>query len=85
MKKNTIDLSYYEKVLPENEAEKFRKQYTNTKCLCGADLSRELIFYYGPHRDGWTVQNESFKVWLYVKCPKCGYDMALWKMGVPRE
>jgi hypothetical protein len=25
------------------------------------------------------------KCWLYVKCPRCGYDMSVWKMGVSRE
>ena len=77
--------SSYEKILPEDEAKEFRKHYDDPKCLCGFDLSRELLVYYVPHRDGWTVKGEEQKVWLYVKCPKCGYDMAIWKMGVPRE
>jgi hypothetical protein len=87
--KAEIDPSY-EKVLPEKEAKKFRKLYGNIEsrkplCLCGYDLSKEPIVYYVPHSDGWTVEGETQKVWLYVKCPKCGYDMAIWKMGVPRE
>ena len=83
-----IDPSY-EKVLPEDEAEKFRKLYDQdgrrTTCLCGYDLSKESIVYYVPHDAGWTVKSETQKVWLYVKCPKCGYDMTIWKMGVNRE
>jgi len=84
--KAKIDPSY-EKVLSEVEAQEFRKQYDpkRTRCLCGHDLSKEPIIYYVPHSDGWTVQGEKTKAWLYVKCPKCGYDMAVWKMGVPRE
>jgi len=85
-----IDTSY-EKILPEDEAQEFRKQYESikfghgTRCLCGYDLRNEPIVYYIPHGDGWTIREEKEKVWLYVKCPKCGYDMAIWKMGVPRE
>jgi len=25
------------------------------------------------------------KFWLYVTCPKCKYEWALWKLGVPRD
>lgn len=82
--KGMIDPTY-EKILPEAEAQELRKLYLNTKCLCGHDLAKEPIVYYVPHRDGWTVAGEKERVWLYVKCPKCGYDMAVWKMGVPRE
>jgi hypothetical protein len=89
LNKAKIDPSY-EKELPEDEAKEFRKQYGSmekrtTKCLCGFDLKDEPIIYYVPHDAGWTVKGEKEKAWLYVKCPKCGYDMAIWKMGVPRE
>jgi len=88
-KRNQIDPSY-EHILPEDEAEEFRKQYgvvdnRATLCLCGYDLRNEPIIYYVPHSSGWTIKGENDKVWLYVKCPRCGYDMAIWKMGVPRE
>ena len=88
LNKAKIDPSY-EKELPESEAQEFRKFYgidgRRTSCLCGYDLSKEPIVYYLPHSGGWTVKAETEKVWLYVKCPKCGYDMSVWKMGVPRE
>jgi len=85
MKRNRIDPSY-EKLLPEDEAQKFRKLYTNTKCLdCGHNLSKEQIVYYVPHVGGWAIEGETQKVWLYIKCPKCGYDMNLSKLGVSRE
>ena len=90
----SIDTSY-EKVLPEDEAAKFRDQYDFSKtrdggvaavrCLCGYNLKDEPIVYYTNHDAGWTVEGEETKCWLYVKCPKCGYDMSIWKMGVPRE
>ena len=89
LNKAKIDSSY-EKQLPEPEAQIIRKQYGSVEsrkplCLCGYDLSKEPIIYYTPHDYGWTVEGEPRKCWLYVKCPNCGYDMAVWKMGVPRE
>lgn len=83
MKSDKIEV--YERVLPECEAAVFRSQYTRTTCLCGCDLSEEPIRYYVPHPNGWTVGGELLKVWLYVKCPKCKYDMSIWKLGVKRE
>jgi hypothetical protein len=82
--KARIDSSY-EKILPEDEAEKYRKHMISPNCLCGRHLTLDPIIYYTPHPDGYTVKGEPQKCWLYVKCPSCGYDMALWKMGVPRE
>lgn len=81
-----IDHSY-EHILPEDEAKEFRKHYNpqRTSCLCGQLLAFEPILYYAPHEAGWTIKAEDQKAWLYVKCPKCGYDMSIWKMGVPRE
>jgi len=78
-----------DKILPENEAHKFRLQYGKdkfaTQCGCGYDLKEEPIAYYTPHTDGWTVQGEPEKVWLFIHCPNCGNDQSIWKMGVPRE
>jgi len=74
-----------DKLLPETEAQRFRAQYTRTSCDCGHDLSKEPISYYVPHPDGWTIPQETERVWLFVHCPKCGFDMSIWKLGVPRE
>ena len=77
----------YEFILDEKLAEKIRGQYDpkRTHCLCGYDLQYEDIIYYKPHESGWKIPGETELVWLYVKCPLCGYDMAIWKMGVPRN
>jgi hypothetical protein len=82
-----IKLDPSERILPESEAKRFRAQYDprQTHCTCGNDLTLEDILYYVPHSDGWTIAGETEKVWLYVKCMSCGYDMSIWKMGVPRE
>lgn len=80
----------YEFILPEEEAKFFRQFYNShhpreTICFCGRDLKDDPIVYYKPHGAGWPVKCESVLVWLYVKCPNCGYDMSIWKMGVPRN
>lgn len=87
MKRHKITLDPSEKVLSEEEAQKFRAQYDEhqTKCICGEELKTEPILYYVPHSDGWTIKGEVQKAWLYVKCMSCGYDMSIWKMGVLRE
>ena len=35
-----------------------------------------------PHSGGWRVDGLEPRQWLYKNCPKCGYDWALWKIGV---
>lgn len=73
-----------EKILPEEIAQKFREQYIDPACLCDLDLTTFPILYYTPHEGGFKIPGEKEKCWLYVRCPKCGYDMAVWKMGVKR-
>lgn len=51
---------------------------------CGTTLPAEKIEHY-THPDGWLVSGFEMPQWLFVHCPKCGYDHALWKLGVPRE
>ena len=50
---------------------------------CNAELPRQLKSY--PHPNGWRVKGLSERVWLYVECKKCGYQWALWKLGVPMD
>ena len=37
------------------------------------------------HSGGWNVKGFPVKQWLYIVCPKCGYQWALWKLGVSRN
>lgn len=75
-----------DKVLPENIAQRFRKYFEkDARCHCGHSLLNEPIMYYVPHSGGWTVDCEKEKAWLFIHCPICGYDMSIWKIGVPRE
>lgn len=50
---------------------------------CRAPLRGPIQHY--PHPGGWKVAGEEGRQWLYVVCPKCGYQWALWKLGFPRE
>lgn len=53
------------------------------KCnSCHGSLGK--IKYY-PHAGGWRVDGFSERVWLYKVCKKCGYEWALWKLGVERD
>jgi hypothetical protein len=46
-------------------------------------LKGTLIKMYS-HENGWQVDGHFERQWLYITCPKCKYDWALWKLGVPR-
>ena len=34
-----------------------------------------------PHEGGILVLGMG-RQWVYIHCPKCGYDWALWKLGM---
>ena len=49
------------------------------KCVnCGEPLHNE------PIEDAW--RNDKEFAWLYIQCPRCGYQNALWKIlqRIPR-
>ena len=77
-------LKMIEKKLPEWVAKVFRKKFRRLNCTCGKDISKELIRYYTPHEGGYEIPFEKEKCWLYVHCPKCEQDLAIWKLGVKR-
>ena len=81
-------LRYKNKIGPHDHyypsAQKYRKLITNPKCHCGFDLSNETIWAY-DHSDGWEVKEVDSFQWLWIKCPSCGYEMSLWKIGVSRD
>lgn len=52
-------------------------------CQCPG-LDKQPIRAYS-HESGWEVEGYHRRQWLYVTCPKCEYDWALWKLGVPRD
>lgn len=52
-----------------------------TKCTCGMELHSLTVMGY-PHEDGFSTPEG--KMWLFIRCPRCGIDRSLWKMGVSR-
>ena len=49
-------------------------------CVCGATLHGSHIRHYGPHEGGYHVEGFEEKRWVYVTCPRCGYDWTLHKI-----
>jgi len=71
---------------PKPTLEDYRKQITRDECDggCGFKGLKGLPIEHYDHDGGWPVEGFKEKQWLYVTCPKCGYQWALWKLGVPR-
>jgi hypothetical protein len=84
-----LDKAIGELLLTEDQAKPFRHQITKNKCFDARHkwpviLNDEPIKAY-PHDGGWKVKGLDGLWWLYITCPKCGYDWALWKLGVRRD
>ena len=84
-----------EGVHPDNQPptlEWYRGQITQKTCDCKTrmelkapvDLSHLPIEHY-DHDGGWRVLGFKERQWLYITCPKCSYQWALWKLGVSRD
>jgi len=74
-----------ERDLPFPEVSGWVRDHCNagrSRCLCGRDLRAEEVRGY-LHIAGWWTP--AGKMWLYIHCPTCGYDVALWKIGVDRD
>lgn len=73
--------------------EYYRSLITHKDCDCKGwkrsslpmpDLSKLPIEHY-DHDGGWAVKGFKELQWLYVTCPRCGYQWALHKLGVSRK
>jgi len=71
------------KAIVYENLEAFRRQITRTTCTCGFEGLDKLPIEYYPHDGGWDIGYKR-KQWLYVTCPDCEYQWALWKLGVSR-
>ena len=69
----SISLEEYRKLLKLNECRRCHFE----------GLLQEVISHY-PHSGGWKVQGFDKPQWLFIVCPKCKYQWALWKLGVSR-
>jgi len=64
-----------------------RARIRRWRCInCGANL-RGCRIHSTLDPGGWKVKVRQgwSKLWLWIECPKCGYQNALWKLGVPRH
>lgn len=71
-------------IMTKNTLGDYRRQITRTKCDCGFEGLDTLPIESYDHSGGWEVEGFQSKQWLYIHCPKCDYDWALWKLGVNR-
>lgn len=46
---------------------------------CGSFFRPSSVHCY-PHANGYEVEGYVDKQWVYLTCPKCGYQWALWKL-----
>jgi hypothetical protein len=65
--------------LPAEEEKKFKAGLNLTCGWCQTDLSGVPIEHY-DHDGGYEVPGYEKKQWLYITCPKCHYQWALWKL-----
>lgn len=75
--------------LTADQAKPFKTQMVKNICFDArhrksVDLNAEPIKGY-PHDGGWPVVGLQGLWWLYITCPKCGYEWAIWKLGVSRS
>lgn len=66
--------------------EEHRAQITATSCRwCGFEKLNEQPIQTEDHEGGWPLFGHSQPKWLWINCPGCKYEWALWKLGVGRK
>jgi hypothetical protein len=58
------------------------KRIESTCRKCDELLDPLNIAYY-DHEGGYTLPGFGKPQWLYHHCPKCNYDLSLWKLRIP--
>lgn len=62
----------------------YQQLVTGKTCRwCQTELPPAIQHY--THHDGFQVANFEMPQWLYVVCPRCDYQWALWKLGIREE
>ena len=63
----------------------YTERITKKGCTCGAPIPNQVEDLHAYlHSGGWTIDGLEGRWWLYMECPECNYQWALWKLGVPR-
>jgi hypothetical protein len=82
--KHPLQLAENERIIPLEIAALFFLKVKRWRCFCGASLEGLALCGY-DHSDGWKVPGIEKRQWLWLHCVNCGYDFAIWKLGVPRS
>ncbi len=58
------------------------KYVDGKRCFCGYKFNLTIGIELGmyKHPGGWLVKSLNEVLWLYVNCPNCGSQVALWKL-----
>ena len=63
--------------------EDLAEEMRGKKCRwCATPLTPNIHLY--DHDCGLEVEGFAQRQWCYVICPKCKYEWAFWKLGIPR-
>lgn len=57
-------------------------QAERKECWCGTSISRGSLETC-DHPGGYPLKGFGRPQWIWVTCPKCGYQMAYWKLHAP--
>lgn len=55
---------------------------THDKCYCGTPYENCGVesYDYGNSKAGYVLEGFKFRQWVFLHCPKCGHDTAIWKI-----
>ena len=58
----------------------YLSKLSGCKCeWCHSDLSAGEVKHY-RHPSGLPLKGYKERQWIFIECPKCGYEWALWKL-----
>jgi len=72
---NPVDLA--------RKMEEVRSKIERTSCWCGYEGLDNCHVNYYEHQSGFRVGINTY--WMFIRCPKCHHDWALWKLGVHHD
>lgn len=61
------------------------RNHPDGKCGCGKKSYADMKLYGFDDDYGWEVEGFIYEQWLFFLCPECGYQWAIWKIGVPKD
>jgi len=75
-------VALYNKIMSYPNLEQHRAQITMVDCRwCLRENIKDEPIEMDDHENGWRVLRKSKRQWLWITCPGCNYQWALWKMG----